>query len=348
MARVAVLVSRRSDVLSALIQSAVTMPLELHCHERVEGLLKERYQNPRCVVLDVASIGAGELRSASALRSFFDGARWIAIARDGSDQIRPVLDCRVDRLILDPIDLEYAVKEFRDALSSPVPHSTDPLEALTVFLRGASHEIRNPLMAVSGMLQLLSHDADEGERKERYRTMLAEVDRIQQAMDELEQFTRIRKPQRDWVTGAELVDRLRDHPGLADLAVRPSIPAGQHLPRILVDPVLLTEALVELVRFAAGPDQKGAVVLDLQAAELAVHIEIRGVAPVALPDPAVDLFIPYHESSGPGPVGGLRLAAAHGILRAHRGQVEVFRGPQAGVCFRILLPAGGVASESAD
>jgi signal transduction histidine kinase len=168
--------------------------------------------------------------------------------------------------------------------------------------------------------------------------MIQAVDRIQKVLRELEYFVRAKKPQRRLVDSARLVRDVAERLAHAEPPLSVTFDAPEPAPSNLVDLEQMTLALRHLSAFAAGRDQRGPVELRLKTPRGHVEIEILGSAAVALGERPEQLLVPYQDVHASGRSGSLELSAAHGIVRSHKGTLEVEAPAEGGVRFRVTLP----------
>jgi CheY-like chemotaxis protein len=102
----------------------------------------------------------------------------------------------------------------------------------------------------------------------------------------------------------------------------------------------LLQALVNLVLNARDASPAGAAVRigAARAGEFAV-IDVDDDGPGVPPALAERIFEPFFTTKGVGEGTGLGLAVAYGIVRSHKGWINVYSEPGQGAVFRIYLPA---------
>ncbi len=219
------------------------------------------------------------------------------------------------------------------------------------LLANVSHELRTPMARIRLALAL----AEEGDVA-RARKALAEIGddlgELERLVEEILAAARLdlagagglplhRAPldARALVEDAAARFRARHEARVLDLTVAEPLPAPA------ADAALLRRLLGNLLDNAAKySDAAAPVTLSARAEGGALVLEVRdrgiGVADEDLPR----LFTPFFRTDrsrarGTGGVG-LGLALARRIAEAHGGQVTAARGPEAGMVFRVTLPAG--------
>jgi signal transduction histidine kinase len=341
--RKALVVSQRGKLLKGLLGVVGDAELDIEVRPDLLSALSDlRRLRPQLVVLDVVTFDATDRGLLPSVRSQSPRSAILAVvpAMD-SALVREATRAGAHALVLDPFDLAEtkAVVERLLAGTATRGGEQESIDQLATFLKGLAHEILNPLTSISGILQILMHEGGQGdERAPRYRTMFQAVDRIQKVLRELEYFVRARKPQRRLVDSGKLVRDVSERLRRAEPPLSVSFDAPESAPAILVDQEQMALALRHLSTFAAGRDQRGPVDLKLNTPSGRVEIEVHGSTPVALGERPEQLLVPYQDVHASGRSGNLELAAAHGIVRSHKGTLEVEAPSEGGVRFRVTLP----------
>ncbi len=212
---------------------------------------------------------------------------------------------------------------------------------------GIAHEIRNPLAALSGSLQLLRETPPL--RDEDGKLMQIALEETERLNDIVTQFLRYAKPQpahrRPFDLNALLSEAVRLLENSRDcdrrIQVRLLITPG---PLILpIDPDQIRQLFwnLSLNALQAMPGE-GTLTIATQMhtvgdAGTSPEVEVRfsdtgiGIAPDALPH----IFTPFFTTKGTG--SGLGLSIVQQIVEGHAGRIEVKNGEQ-GVSFFITLP----------
>ena len=216
-------------------------------------------------------------------------------------------------------------------------------ETFVDLAHGLADEINNPLMFISGHLQLLKAqlDADDAERQSgQVEAALTGLGRIQASVERL----RLLSQAADGPASADRVDLAE----LIELAIaqRPTeaptatveIADGEHVVR--GDAEQLQRAVTAIVQFA---DEIAALVtashLRLDATESARRLRVvargQGLATWRLPN-TFEPFYPQRLIRGHS--HGLGLFLAQTVIHAHRGQATVRRHPDGSLQLDFLLP----------
>lgn len=231
------------------------------------------------------------------------------------------------------------------------------LDAMTDRMRGAeslgarvAHEIRNPLTAIKGLVQLLARGEPSERDRKRLDVVLAEVDRVE---DTLNAYLAFARP----------LDELRPAPialaallhDLAALLEARAAAARVHLhieaddAAIVGDPRRLQEALLNLASNALEAMPDGGA-LTLVAARVAdgARVEVRDEGRGMTPEQLARLGTPF-VTTRPGGTG-LGVALARAVVAQHGGRMLHRSAPGRGTQVTLLMPAqpGGAAPDAED
>lgn len=243
------------------------------------------------------------------------------------------LDPETKRLLL-AVEDQVAVALERFTLASDLEDARVKAEGeklRAALLNSVSHDLRTPLVTVIGALTTLAETAtvSVGDRSELASTALDEARRLDRYVQNLLDMTRlghgVLEPKRASIDLREIVGRVRtdlarvvkDHPIV--------IAMPRELPRVFVDPILIGQALANVVENAAKYAPPGTpIILEASAGSTDVRLTISDEGPgIAETDRAkvFDLFYRAARGDG-GPAGtGLGLAIVRGFIEAHGGTV---------------------------
>lgn len=225
----------------------------------------------------------------------------------------------------------------------------DRLAALGEMAAGLAHEIRNPLGAIKGAVQVMeSFDEKAGpQTREFLDVIVEEVDRLNRVVSQFLTYSRPFKGEHAPIDPQQVVastlrllpEAVRDH-----VHVRTRDP----LPKIHGDAEALRQVLHNLVLNAldatAGmtdPAPSVEIVLSVRHRGLlrgdAVAIDVRDNGPGLSARTMTNLFVPFHTTKSGGT--GLGLPISQRIVENHQGVIEVANNPDVGARFTVLLPA---------
>jgi len=220
----------------------------------------------------------------------------------------------------------------------------DRLAGLGELAAGVAHEIRNPLTAIQGYVQLIGEDMGwEDPQHEYLRIIAKEVNRANRIIEELLRFAR---PTIPLFTHINLTEELEQTLVLAGQVHAKNITIirdYQPLPPIMADSEQLKQVFLNLlINAAQAIGEKGGTIRvatrhlpEWRQVVLAVADTGCGISPEHLDR----LFDPFFTTKEKGT--GLGLAIAHQIVRLHGGAIGVESEPGCGAVFSIYLPEGG-------
>jgi PAS domain S-box-containing protein len=250
-------------------------------------------------------------------------------------------------LVARDITAQTQLEAEREALRGRLQQS-EKLASLGQFVAGIAHEMNNPLQGVLGHLELLI-DTSEAARPVRstLRRIYQEGDRAAKIVRNLLVFTGSQRmtPQKlrlDRVLGRALTSRAaslrRNH-----IEVRRHI--GTQVPHISVDPLLLQQALLNILINAehaiAASAQSGRIdaLIDTVAGGETARLVIQDSGPGIPPEILPRIFDPFFTTKDVGQGTGLGLAITYGIVQEHGGIIQAENVPEGGARFTIELPA---------
>lgn len=228
----------------------------------------------------------------------------------------------------------------------------DRLAALGQMAAGLAHEIRNPLGAIKGAVQVIEptfHNAEPLTR-EFLGVIVEEVERLNRVVT---QFLTYSRP----FTGEMAQVRLGDVVAATlrllpeDSRTRVTVTLAPHLPPVRGDAEALRQVLLNLLRNAfdaigeASKSEKGGsgrvfVTLGVRRHGLgsgdAVTLTVRDNGPGFAPGALGNLFVPFHTTKAAGT--GLGLPISQRIVENHRGLIEVSAPEGGGAQFTVVLP----------
>ena len=213
----------------------------------------------------------------------------------------------------------------------------DRLTALGELSAGMAHEIRNPLGSIRGTAEILQ-DAFPPENRyaEFTRILIAEVDRLNQVLEDFLDFARSGSSERNDFKPAEVLHEV----------LQLSQQAGKHrvsvswneapLPAAIGDAGQFKQVFLNLVLNAfQAMENAGQLWIETEVKDAQIVMRFRDSGPGI---PAGDLdrvFNPFFTTKNEGT--GLGLAITYRIVQNHRGQIRVRNVPEGGAEFTLIL-----------
>jgi len=211
------------------------------------------------------------------------------------------------------------------------------------FIANASHELKTPLTALSGYLEMLEDEEDERVRVEFLNDMRAQTGRLQSLARTLLDLSRLDANavtfRTEEVDLEDLLHGVRRDFGYTGREL--NIRADADVPPVLTDPNQLHRAIAILVDNALKySDESSPVELGLsrQDGRVLISVTDRGCG---IPEREIPhIFDRFYRAQGSSRADGtgLGLALAHEITDHLGGEIEVLSSPNAGSTFSLLLP----------
>jgi signal transduction histidine kinase len=211
------------------------------------------------------------------------------------------------------------------------------------FIANASHELKTPLTALSGYLEMLEDEEDERVRAEFLNDMRAQTGRLQSLARTLLDLSRLDANavtfRTEEVDLEDLLHELRRDFGYTGRSL--NIRAEEDVPPVETDPNQLHRALAILVDNALKYSDEGSPVdlgLSLQDGRVVISVRDRGCG--ILESEIPHIFNRFYRAQGSSRADGtgLGLALAHEITDHLGGEIQVQSRPDAGSIFSVLLP----------
>ena len=214
------------------------------------------------------------------------------------------------------------------------------LVAMSEMAAGIAHEIRNPLTAIRGAVQLQADEmADRNwEEAKRYQGIIAdEIRRLDNILGSFQDFTRPIKLNKESRSINDIVRRTITMARMEELGIRLTPYLAEEVPECEVDPALLRQVFINFILNASeacGPD--GELDISTQWADPYVVVSFRDNGP-GIPSGLQDrIFEPFYTTKTEGV--GVGLAICKRIIVAHDGRIEVAEDTDNGAHMKIYLP----------
>jgi two-component system OmpR family sensor kinase len=209
------------------------------------------------------------------------------------------------------------------------------------FVRGAGHELRDPLTICRGHLELLGDDSEE--RHVTIPLVIDELERMGRIVDDLQVLAETEQPdflRSEWIDAQLFAHELIAKASALDSRnwVLDNAPEGT----FLADRQRLTEALMNLAHNAVRHTGAGnTVALGISLSENDAHLWVRDIGSgilVADQDRIFDRFVRGTDAHLRYRGGGLGLAIVKVIAEAHGGRIELDSRIGEGSMFTIIIP----------
>lgn len=227
----------------------------------------------------------------------------------------------------------------------------DQISRLEVISLGMAHEIKNPLVAISGSAQLLRARLGDPEHQEYLDVVIREVERINRMVERLLSLADHRPPHLKPVNIHKILEEIL-------LLEREAAPPRHtfltlydpSLPLILGDGDQLKQVFLNLIRNAREAQPKGGEILirtrfrSDYSIKLPTHPTPQQAIVVEVEDHGVGisqenlkhLFTPFHTTKPKG--NGLGLPISLKIVEDHNGKIKVFSREGQGTALQVFLP----------
>lgn len=238
--------------------------------------------------------------------------------------------------------VEAQAEADRDALA----HATR-VNKLGELASGVVHELAQPLSAIttySGILESLIKDGGDKHDKARLARKISEqAERSVTLLQQLRDFARSRPLQKSYQPMDKLVDDALSLIGnkLRHSGIRIVFIAEQSLPEVFVDPIQVTQVLINLLSNSIDAQRKhnirGKIVISVRPRDTHyLEIRVRDNGPGIDPVMADQLFLPFRTTKPSGL--GIGLSLSRSMIEAHHGKIWVDQDVGGGAAFCFTLP----------
>jgi two-component system sensor histidine kinase PilS (NtrC family) len=219
----------------------------------------------------------------------------------------------------------------------------DKLKAVGELAAGIAHEIRNPLAAISGSIEMLVDctDGDEANRR-LFEVVLKESSRLNDIIEGFLNYTRPKPPDLQRVDVSELLEEvvlLMSNDPAVSTGIKISIDRRSDEVEIEGDPGQLKQVFINLIKNAADAigecgEIRISVARDPGGRSLNVVVSDTGCGMDE--SQLKDVFNPFFTTKANGM--GIGLSVAEKLIRSHGGQISVESRMGEGTAFTISLP----------
>lgn len=208
-----------------------------------------------------------------------------------------------------------------------------------------AHEIRNPLEAISGSVEILGYDIGEGINREEYLSIIKEeIRNLNDYLENFLEFAKVRPMNRGRV---DINGMIRDtllllRPLYSKKKIRCNSQLKENLPDCLADAGQLKRVLINVVinsieALEEITDTEGRridIMTDLEAGK--IRIDVNDTGPGIGPEKIEKVFDPYFSTKTHG--SGIGLSISRKIVEQHEGTIGIESSPGKGTRVTILLP----------
>ena len=242
--------------------------------------------------------------------------------------------------VVDVLELELTTRRLRAANE----RITASNERLAAFAGQMSHDLKNPLTAVTMSLEMALDEAGEVEEADMLVSLLDRAVRgavrMQGMINDLLAFARGGSPAE--VSQVDLDALVRDVlEDLAPVVGSTAVEAGD-LPTVPGDPVQLRAVVQNLVANAlkfTRPDVEPRVCVTAERVDRHWRVQVTDNGPGVPEDKQEDVFEPFTRIDKSVPGTGIGLATCRRIVEAHGGRIGMTTPPGGGTTVWFLLPA---------
>jgi PAS domain S-box-containing protein len=202
-----------------------------------------------------------------------------------------------------------------------------------------AHEVKNPLAAVSGAIQMLGDHLSADEDREIVQEILRRLDGLGALMSDLLLYARPPRLRVGTVDVMELLRSLVSFFGSDPSWKALRVVVDGAVPPLQADPELLKVVFQNLLLNAAQAMQgRGEISIRLRTIDRYAHVDIRDHGPGIPPEVREKLFTPFFTTKARGT--GLGLATVRRLAESHLGHVEILESGSEGTTVRVTLPVG--------
>jgi DNA-binding NtrC family response regulator/signal transduction histidine kinase len=225
---------------------------------------------------------------------------------------------------------------------------TEKLASIGRLVSGVAHELNNPLMITMGTLQLILNNSITGKEMEvKMRLLYAQAKRCREIIENLLLFSRQRPPLRGMVDILQLINEVLDF-------LKYEINKGEiivekkfmgKIPKISADPDQIRQVFLNIVNnaisfigFRENKECEGCLIIEVkqEADNLKVIFKDNGVG--ISPGDRGKIFDPFFTTKEMRQGMGLGLSLCYGIMKEHKGAINVESAKGEGSTFTVIFP----------
>ena len=219
------------------------------------------------------------------------------------------------------------------------------LASMGQLAAGVAHELNNPLGTILLYSDILYKEAEDGSRRDDLRMIIDETNRCKVIVRDLLNFARQNKVLAQTTDVNALVEKLvaeqKKLPKYENVAVVLNL--DPNLPAIQADSLQLQQVFINLMNNAVeAMEAKGEGRLTITTRQATygqgVEVDVSDTGVGISEENRAKLFTPFFTTKPVGKGTGLGLAIVYGIVKMHRGQIEVQSEEGKGSTFTVTLP----------
>lgn len=217
---------------------------------------------------------------------------------------------------------------------------TERLATLGELMASVAHEVRNPLTAIRGYVQILKQQVHQAHHQEYLSIVLKEIDAINRVIQQLLDFSRPRQSQWQQVKLNQLIQETLILVKTTGLQTRIdfTLQLTDDLPEMIADPELLKQVFLNImINAVQAIANRGNIIIrswQYNDSHQAVMIQDDGVG--IAPQNLQRIFDPFFTTKTTGT--GLGLALSQRIINIHHGDIQLTSEPGKGTSFTVILP----------
>lgn len=271
----------------------------------------------------------------------------VTIIKNGLKNIQGDLNYRIEPISGEFGEIGKAINEMADSLSERKKlelqmQRADRLAALGEVAAGVAHEVKNPITAVKGFIQLIEEDIPEGDSRREYTGIaVSEINRIDKIVEQLLYYAR---PSDSRKILADINHVLKGVLPLVSFRIQKGdikliTDFKENIPLIMVDEEQIKQVFLNLIINSTQAMEKGdeiSISTGINSSDDFLKIEIRDTGVGIAKDDLNKLFNPFFTTRSDGT--GLGLAVSQRIIELHNGEIKVWSEPGKGTIFTVYLP----------
>jgi two-component system NtrC family sensor kinase len=217
----------------------------------------------------------------------------------------------------------------------------EKLAALGQLSAGMAHDINNPLLVISGRLEMLKQEELSPELKETINLIDSQANRIRKLVDQILKFSRKSSSAPEAVNINEIIELVLPLVGynkLPSVQVKIEKSFEKNMPKIMADSDQLQEVFLNLIINAYQAMPNGGIIKITTSSFQNLYAQIQ-ITDTGIGIPAgnfKNIFMPFFSTKGQGT--GLGLSICHNIIKNHNGSLELESQINRGTTFTVKLP----------